>query len=88
MDTHTVSTVKALELQSLLSNVKNGAVKKDAFYSIKANGDHLLVDPVNGEPFVFVAPRTVHVFPVKKGSGTDKLRQRIAADYFFDRLAA
>lgn len=38
-------------------------------------------------PLVFVAPATVHIFPVKKGEGTDKLRQRIAADYFFDQLA-
>lgn len=88
MESRTVSSSKALELQALLSAAK--AVKLQAgspYHKLEAEGNILLVDPVNGDPFVFVAPATVHVFPFKLGSGTDHLRQRIKADQLFQQLS-
>jgi len=43
---------------------------------------------VNGDPFVFFAPNTVHVFTSKPGSGTDHLRQRTLAGQWFQQIAA
>lgn len=56
----------------------------EAFYGFRYSDRALLVEPVNGNPTVFVAPNTLHVFEVKPGSGTDKLRQRIEAQLFFE----
>ncbi len=87
-EARSVSTTKALELQALLTVAKSNKLQiGPAYYKIEAKGDALLVDPVNGEPFVFVAPTTVVVFPFKRGSGTDHLRQRIRADQCFQRLS-
>lgn len=57
------------------------------FYSAKAApGVALLVDPINGAPFVFLPPSTVCVFEPQPGSGTDKLRQRMLAGVYFDQV--
>lgn len=88
METDTVSTTKALELQALLNVVQAGRLKAGpAHHKVEARGALLLVDPVNGDPFVFAAPSTVHVFRSKPGSGTDHLRQRIEASLCFQRLS-
>ncbi|TBR75376.1 MAG: hypothetical protein EPN64_13110 [Burkholderiaceae bacterium] len=58
----------------------------EAFYGFKYSDHALLVEPVNGNPTVFVAPNTLHVFEATPGSGTDKLRQRIVAQLFFERV--
>lgn len=89
METRTVSKAKGLELQALLSAARAGKLKNNpAHYKLEGKGDVLLVDPVNSEPFVFVAPATVHVFPYKPGSGTDHLCQRTEADLWFQRLTS
>lgn len=88
METRTVSATKALELQATLNVVKSGKLKSSPHhYKLEVAGDALLVDPVNGDPFVFVAPDTVHVFQHQPGSGTDHLRQRIKASLWFGELA-
>ena len=46
----------------------------------------MLVEPVNADPLVFVAPGTVHEFTSQRGNGTDKLRQRALAGMFFERI--
>jgi len=87
METRTVSAPRALELQAVLSAVQVGKVKlSESMLALKAKGNIMLVDPLNGDPFVFVAPDTVHVFQSKPGSGTDHIRQRINADLHFQRL--
>lgn len=43
----------------------------------------MLVEPLNGDPYVFVLPNTVHKFEAERGSGTDQLRQRMLAGIFF-----
>lgn len=89
METRTVSSSKALELQALLKLAKAGTLKfRPAHHKIAASGDVMLVDPVNGEPFVYVAPATVHVFPSKPGSGTDHLRQRTLAGLTFEQFSS
>lgn len=88
METRTLPPMAALKLQSTL-NLAN-AHKLQAgpeHYKIEVCGDMLLVDPVNADPFVFVAPATVHVFASQPGSGTDHLRQRMLADALFRQLA-
>jgi len=88
METHTVSSTKALELQATLKIVKSGRLKvAPDLHQIIVKDNAMLVDPVNDEPFVFVAPNTVHVFRSKPGSGTDHMRQRIAAELWFQQLA-
>lgn len=89
METRTVSPSKALEFQVLLQAAKAGKLKVGpAHYKVEAKGEMLLVDPVNSEPFIFVAPATVFAFPVKPGSGTDHLKQRMLAGLHFEQLAA
>ena len=89
METRTVSTMKALELQTTLSVAKTGRLKVgQAHHKIEVKGNAMLVDPVNGDPFVFFAPNTVHVFTSKPGSGTDHLRQRTLAGQWFQQIAA
>lgn len=51
-----------------------------------APGTALLVDPINGAPYVFVSPSSVHTFTGAPGSGTDHLRARIAATQFFETV--
>lgn len=88
METLTVSSTKALELQALLNLARAGRLKVGpAHHNVEASGDLLLVDPVNGDPFVFAAPSTVHVFRSKPGSGTDHLLQRIKASLCFEQLS-
>ena len=88
METRAVSSFKALELQAVLAAVKSGRLKVGpAHYKIEADGDVMLVDPVNGDPYVFVAPNTVHIFQFKPGSGTDHLRRRIDAEQWFQKLS-
>lgn len=72
-------------------------VKLDTLYKYQLRGNALLVDPVNGNPFVVVdhTPTevrhvmaqwiiSVHTFDSEPRSGTDKLRARAAAQMFFD----
>jgi hypothetical protein len=88
METRHLPAFKAVELQSALAMAKAGQLKTDErFHNIEAHGDALLVEPVNGDTFVFEAPATVHVFASIQGSGTDKLRKRIDARLFVERLA-
>ena len=88
METRTVSPTKALELKATLNVAKAGRLKgSPAHHKIAAQGNTMLVDPVNGDPFVFTAPNTVYVFESKPGSGTDHLRQRINAELWFQKLS-
>jgi hypothetical protein len=43
----------------------------------------MLIEPINGNPVVFLKSGDVHTFPYEAGSGTDHLRQRILASMFF-----
>jgi len=47
----------------------------------------LLVDPVNDDPWIFIAPDTRFVFDCILHDGTDHLRQRTNASLCFARLA-
>lgn len=58
----------------------------EAFHGFECSDAALLVDPVNGNPTVYVAPSTLHVFESKRGDGTDHLRQRMLAKLFFDQV--
>jgi hypothetical protein len=88
MDTRIVSPSRAQELQVVLKAAKAGTLKcGQALHKVEAQGNVMLVDPVNGEPFIFVAPETVHVFQSKPGSGTDHLRQRTLAGMLFEQLS-
>ena len=86
METRKVSQMKALELTALLNRASNNAPVGEGFYAIKHKPGVLLVDAMNRDPFVFVAPDTVHEFVSQPGSGTDHLRQRMLAGQFFDSL--
>lgn len=68
-------------------------------YSFKSKPRALLVEPVNGSPFVLVdetaeptpgtisLPRVSRVeFVPKQGSGTDKLRARMQAELFLESM--
>ncbi len=88
METRVVSKLKALELQAVVNAAKSGRLKVGPeHHKIEVNGEVMLVDPVNGAPFVFVAPNTVHIFQFKLGSGTDHLRRRIDASQCFQKLS-
>lgn len=71
----------------------------EEFYSIKNKGRALLVEPVNGDPFVLIddtaeptegtvsLPRVTRMeWLSEPRSGTDKLRARMHAQVFFDSL--
>ncbi len=89
METQILSEMRARELNTVLQVAKEGRLKfQPAHHNVEVRGNLMLVDPVNGTPFVFEAPVTVHSFPSKPGSGTDHLRQRTAAALFFEQLAA
>lgn len=54
------------------------------FYSVTVEpGVATLVEPVNGTSYVYVPPATLHCFESTPSSGTDKLRQRMAAAMCF-----
>ncbi|MBP8275575.1 MAG: hypothetical protein KAX55_01605 [Propionivibrio sp.] len=86
METRKVSQMKALELTALLNRASNNAPVGEGFHAIKHKPGVLLVDAMNRDPFVFVAPDTVHEFVSQPGSGTDHLRQRMLAGQFFESL--
>lgn len=81
--------VQAHEVQKLLDlmeSVKRGATPA-GFHSVEIEpGVGMLVEPINGPPYVFQLPSFAHVFEYQAGSGTDKLRQRIDAGLFFFKL--
>jgi hypothetical protein len=56
-------------------------------HALRAAADiALLVEPINGNPYIFVPPNRVFTFDSVAGSGTDRLRKRIDADLFFRRI--
>lgn len=61
----------------------------EAYYAATVVPDvGMLVEPVNGDPYVFLVPNTVHTFESRPGSGTDHLRQRMEASIFFRGVIA
>lgn len=87
MQSRQISDTRARPLRALIAAANSGSkIDTEGFYSIQAKEGVLLVEPINGSPFVFCDPNTVFVFDPEPGSGTDKLRQRSLAKIFFDQL--
>ncbi|MGV2866348.1 hypothetical protein [Achromobacter sp. AGC39] len=91
MRTEILSQHTAQKCAALLAAAEKGLT----FASFAAAGLHevkhtekmLLVDPVNDDPWIFIAPDTRFVFDSIPHSGTDHLRQRTNASLCFERLA-
>lgn len=90
MDTRTLKETVAASLTAVMDAcLASRKYRPSDVYAVEAEADlGMLVEPVNGAPYVFQLPNTVHVFDYKAGSGTDKLRQRIEAGIFFRGLVA
>lgn len=81
---------------SVVSAAMQGALNKQAIkfedcYRCQYKPGANFFEPINGDPFVVVLGEekaTKHVFAGQAHSGTDKLRARIEAQAFFDRLKA
>lgn len=87
MESVTLSSVKASQLQAVLAAVKAGSFKHGPeIRCVRAKQHALLVEPLNETTFVFVHPNQAHLFPAAPGSGTDTLRQRMKASIFFEGL--
>ena len=87
METNVVSGHKAFELRSMLAGAIAGTLSAGPdVMGISAKPGALLVEPLNGVPWVFVEPATMLTFSYVPSSGTDKLRARIAAKCCFDAL--
>lgn len=84
--------VRAASLIALMSAMKSQPKPQSpgqGYYDIKASDKGLLVDPINGAPFVFVPPVACFEFTHEPGnSGTEHLRARMHAQVFFDALNA
>lgn len=84
----TVSEFRALELQSLMKAARlGGAPLAPGIEKILVCDRAMMVDLLNDDPYVFVMPDTMHVFKSTPGSGTDRLRQRIKAEIFFQEIS-
>ena len=65
---------------------------KEGFHAIEyisgaCQRSALLVDPINGDPFVFQLPNLITTFTHdNKSSGSDHLRARISAELFFEHI--
>lgn len=71
-------------MNSLHESASRGRKLSEHFYSAEVEpGVAMLVEIVNGDPFVFILPNQIWHFESEPGSGTDKLRQRINAKVFF-----
>lgn len=87
MQTRKVDQLRADILRDAMERISAGAARvPDDCYSVRTKPGAMLVDPVNRDPFVYVAPDVVHEFESIPRSGTDKLRQRTRAAIFFDSL--
>ena len=84
METRLLSATEADLMRQTIRAVQAGQMAEGV--SFKAKFFALLIDPVNGDPKVFVEPNVLHSFPYAKGSGTDHLRQRILASQFLEDL--
>lgn len=94
----TLSINKAMRAQMCIDAYLCGKLKiGPEYHSAKAKKGALLVEPVNGNPFVIVGAYDKSGAPIWErysctefetipGSGTDCLRQRIKAQLFFDAL--
>lgn len=83
-----LSNYQAMGFRFALDLAKVGklGVPIASYYQVNFCAKALLVDPVNGNPYVFVEPSTKFCFNGSPGNGTDKLRQRMLAGVFFNRL--
>jgi len=88
MNTFTVDQHRAASLQAAMVALHADPKKTPAdFYSATVEpGVAMLVESINADPYVFLPPTTVVEFDSIKGSGTDKLRQRMLAGVFFSQL--
>lgn len=88
METIMVDQLRADTLLQAMVVLKEHPRKlPEGFYSAAVElGVAMLIEPVNDAPFVFEPPNVVHRFESERGSGTEKLRQRMAASLFFAKL--
>ena len=88
MNTSTVDQLRGDILQDAMRKLHaNPGRLPEGYYSATVEpGVAMLVEPVNDDAFVFIPPLTVHSFPSERGSGTDKLRQRMQAGLFFTQV--
>ncbi len=79
---------QALRLKGLMEKLAANPDSKflDCHEVRLAPGVALLVEPINGAPYVFVLPDSLTTFDSKPGSGTDRLRARIEASLYFERI--
>lgn len=77
----------ALEQALMTQNIK---ADQGAFHSIELGGNKrsILVDPVNGSPYVYELGGHFTVFTSAPRSGTDHLRARTQASLYFQGINA
>ena len=90
MNTFTVDHLRSDTLaQAMKSLQADPRLLPEGSYSARIEPDFgMLVEPVNGHPFVFLLPNTICQFESEPGNGTDKIRQRMQAGLFFDQTVA
>lgn len=91
-----MGTTTSTSVDQLRADILKDAMEKlhanprrlpEGYYSATVEpGLAMLVEPVNGAPYVFVLPNSVHTFEPERGSGTDHLRQRMLAGIFFRQV--
>ncbi len=89
MEITTLSGVALLRMQAIMERAAHDPrlVPAGLHAAPKVEpGLAMLVEPINADPFVFVLPGQVVTFVSESGSGTDRLRKRIDASLFFERV--
>lgn len=88
MHTRTIDQYEIISFQVLAERAALNKGIDPSFYSIRTKAGSMLVDRVNGDPYVVdFNEQKITVFASVPGSGTDKHRQRVKALMFFEDLA-
>lgn len=91
MSNYRVKDLNASQAHSayrLAVSVLSEGCKSSDHHNIQYRNGYLLVEPINGDPHVIsLRNRHVWILESKLHSGTDLLRQRVMAEYFFNSCA-
>lgn len=89
VDTSVATSFEKSYAYKILNMIADGIDNFTGMYKVEHTEGILLVDPINGNPFIFQFPTVISRYSSDKpASGTEKLVMRVKAGLMFETLVA